>query len=274
MTAGVFATADGCRLAFADEGEGMPVLWQHGLGADRGQPAEVFPDLPGARRITLECRGHGASELGDPDQLSIAQFAEDAVALLNHLGIERAVVGGISLGAAIALRIAATRPERARRLILARPAWVDMAGPGHMRVYLEVAEAIAAYGAKAGARIFEGSARLAEIEAVSPDNAASMRWFFTRATPETTMALLSRIPLDGPGVSRERIAALTPPTLVVANGEDYVHSLATGRALAALIPGAEYREITSKTVDRDRYVAEFRAVIAGFLGELERTDAG
>jgi len=100
----------------------MPVVWQHGLGADRSQPAEVFPHSPAVGRITLECRGHGASALGDPEKLAMATFAEDVVALLDHLDIARAVVGGISLGAAVALRVAASHADRVAALILARPA--------------------------------------------------------------------------------------------------------------------------------------------------------
>jgi pimeloyl-ACP methyl ester carboxylesterase len=274
VTTGSFAAPDGCRLAFADEGEGMPVLWQHGLGADRGQPAEVFPALPGLRRITLECRGHGGSDTGDIDRLTIEQFTNDAIGLLDHLGLSRAAIGGISLGAAVALRIAALHPDRAAALILARPAWVDTAAPAHLRVYREVADLIAAHGVEGGRARFEASPLLAEIEAVSPDNAASMRWFFDRPRPDSTVALLGRIPLDGPGVARERIAALALPTLVIANDHDYVHSLATARELAALIPGAACREITSKSVDRARYVAEFRDAVADFLEGVGHPDAG
>ena len=107
MTDGTFRTEDGCLLAYEDVGEGMPVLWQHGLGADRTQPAEVFPAIPGIRRLTLECRGHGNSEMGDTSRLSIATFAADAIALLDHLRIRQAIVGGISLGAALSMRLAA-----------------------------------------------------------------------------------------------------------------------------------------------------------------------
>lgn len=265
MTPASFQTADGCRLAFLDEGEGLPVMWQHGLGADRGQPSEVFPAVHDVRRITLECRGHGQSDLGDKNRISIAQFADDAVALLDYLGVERAVVGGISLGAAIALRIAALHPDRVLGLVLARPAWVDEQGPKHLRIYREVADLIATSGSEDGKAQFEQSPSLAVVQAVSPDNAASMRWFFDRANPASTVALLSRIPAEGPGISRNRMLALVLPTLVIANDQDYVHSLATARDLASLIPGAVFREITSKTVDRARYVSEFKAALADFL---------
>jgi len=271
MSAATFRTADGCRLAFVDEGDGLPVLWQHGLGADRTQPAEVFPTMDGVRRITLECRGHGQSELGDEARISIAQFTEDAIALLDHLEIERATVGGISLGAAIGLRIAALHPDRARGLVLARPAWVDEHGPDHLRIYRDVADFLAKYGPRDGRARFEALPRLAEVETVSPDNAASMRWFFDRDNPRSTIALLSRIPAEGPGISRDRMGTLALATLVIGNDHDYVHTLATARDLASLIPGAVSCEITSKTIDRGRYVSDFKDALGLFLASRKGT---
>ena len=265
---GRFCTVDGCVLAFDRDGEGMPVVWQHGLGADRSQPAEVFPHSPAVGRITLECRGHGASALGDPEKLAIATFADDVVALLDHLDIERAVVGGISLGAAVALRVAADHANRVTALVLARPAWFVAAAPPTLRVYREVAESIADHGADEGARRFESSPLLAEIEKTSPDNAASLRGFFRRPDPASTVALLRRIPLDGPGVSLDWLAALRLPVMVIGNDRDYVHPLADARALAAAIPAATFVEITSKSVKRDAYVREFRQALAGFLASL------
>jgi pimeloyl-ACP methyl ester carboxylesterase len=264
MSGGTFETRDGCRLAYVDEGAGLPVLWQHGLGADRNQPAEVFPAMEGVRRITLECRGHGASQLGDGQGITIAQFADDAMALLDHLGVERAVVGGISLGAAIGLRLAALHPERTAGLILARPAWVDERGPETLRIYREVAELLAKYGPEEGVRHLEASLGLQAVESVSRDNADSMRSFFNRDLV-STVALLSRIPTQGPGIRRAEIECLNLPTLVIANGQDFVHSVETAQTLHNLIPGSQFRLITSKTVSRQQYVGEFKQALQEFL---------
>lgn len=265
MTGGEFRAADGCRLAYEVRGEGSPVLWQHGLGADRTQPAEVFPDLPGFQRITLECRGHGRSDLGDEAGLSIARFADDALALLDHLGVHRAVVGGISLGAAVALRLAALHPPRVAALVLARPAWVDEDGPERLAIYRDVAALLREFGPDEGRQRLSDLPRYRAVAETSPDNAASMRWFFDRPRPETTIALLDLIPRQGPGLTRDAIRRLDLPTRVIANDQDYVHPLATARTLAEMIPNADLRMVTSKTVDRDRYVAEFRAALAEFL---------
>lgn len=266
MTRGSFKTSDGCRLSYVDEGAGMPVLWQHGLGATQSQVAEVFPDSPGFRRITLECRGHGESELGAPEMLSISHFSDDAAALLDQLGIRRAVVGGLSLGAAIALRLAVNDAERIRGLIIARPAWISEPAPERMRIYLDVAELLAQYGPEPGLQSLEASARYRLVLSESPDNAASMRGFFSRDL-ESTVALLGRIPAQGPGVSREQIAGLSVPTLVIANERDHVHPIAMATEIAALIPGARLKIVPAKDVNRGAYVEAFRAALAEFLSD-------
>jgi pimeloyl-ACP methyl ester carboxylesterase len=264
MTTGAFRTQDGCLLAYEDCGEGMPLLWQHGLGADRNQPAEVFPAIEGIRRLTLECRGHGNSELGDPTRLSIATFEADALALLDHLEITQAIVGGISLGAAISMRLAALHPERVAGLILARPAWV--VGPSStMAPYLEIAELMKKFGVTEGALHFEGSACLTAVTAVSPDNAASLKSFFTRPNHESTMALLSSIPKDSPGVDGGMIAKIAGPTLIIATDHDYVHPLAYANHLKQILPKATLQLITAKSINKDLYKLDFSETLHRFL---------
>lgn len=126
---------DGLSLSFRDEGAGPVLLFQHGLGANADQPFEIMSDLDGFRRITLECRGHGGSHLGAAEDLSIATFADDLLALMDHLEIARAQVGGISMGAAITTRFAVLNPLRAQSLCIARPAWFDRAAPDNMAIF-------------------------------------------------------------------------------------------------------------------------------------------
>jgi pimeloyl-ACP methyl ester carboxylesterase len=267
MTDSTFQTEDGCLLAYEDAGEGLPVLWQHGLGADRTQPAEVFPAIPRIRRLTLECRGHGNSELGDTSRLSIATFAADAIALLDHLEIRQAIVGGISLGAALSMRLAALHSDRVTGLILARPAW--LVGPSAaMAPYLEIAPLLKEFGAHEGALRFEASACLAAVAAVSPDNAASMKSFFSRPNPASTIALLSTIPRDSPGIDAETIAGIRVPTLIIGSHQDFVHPLAYAERLQQLLLHATLQVITAKSINKDQYKLDFREALSRFLTEM------
>ena len=267
MTRPHIITPDGCRLEYEVEGEGRPVLWQHGLGAPLGQPAAVFPKDCGLMRVTLACRGHESSELGDPAKLSITTFADDCLALLDHLGIERAVAGGISLGAGLALRLAALHPGRLSKLVVARPAWVDRPSLETQSIYLEVAEAIRTFGLEAGRMHLQALAAFQALRAASPDNAASALSYFSRPRPETTVALLSAIAAGHPGLSASEISAIRTPTLVIANGEDIVHPLNYAQSLSRLLPHARLEIITSKTMDPLAYEQEFRSALFHFLAE-------
>ena len=256
---------DGTGLAFATAGSGSPVLFQHGLGADRAQVAEVFPTDPPVRRITLECRGQGVSELGPPEALSIASFSGDLAALAAHLGIAYAVVGGISMGAAIALRLAVRRPDLVRGLILARPAWLFAPGPENIQPYALVGELLGQHDAETARAEFLKSPIAERLAREAPDNLASLNGFFDYPEPKTLGALLRAIAVDGPGVSADEARVIKVPTLVIGHGEDLAHPWAYAETLAATIPGAKLVRITSKVVDRTRYVAEFKAAVAAFL---------
>lgn len=257
----------GLRLAVHDRGSGMPVVFQHGLCGDAAQPAEVFPfELP-ASCLTLECRGHGGSEAGDPGLLSIATFTDDLAHWLDSLALGPVVLGGISMGAAIALRLAVTRPELVRALVLARPAWIAEAAPANMAPNAQVGALLARHGAEEARALFEASDTARELATSAPDNLASLRGFFTREPQAVTAALLARISADGPGVSRTDIAALRIPTLVIGTEVDAIHPLGHAETLAALIPGARLAHITPKALDKPRYVQDFRATLAQFLLE-------
>ena len=90
---------DGVRFAVTDHGgEGAPFLFQHGLCGSATQTVEVIPELPDIRAITLECRGHGNSEAGNPDGFSIATFTSDVDALIDAWHLAPVIIGGISMG--------------------------------------------------------------------------------------------------------------------------------------------------------------------------------
>ena len=79
---------DGITFHYLDTGVGLPFVFQHGLGGDVAQTAEIAGELPGVRFLSLDCRGHGETRpLGDVAQLGFAAFAADVLALLDHLGI-------------------------------------------------------------------------------------------------------------------------------------------------------------------------------------------
>lgn len=257
---------DALPLAFTDQGEGLPVLFQHGLGGSEAQLREVFPDdAPGLRRISLDCRGHGASPPDPAGRYGIRIFAEDCLRLADARGIGRFVAGGISMGAAIALHLAHHHPDRVIGLILARPAWVFDAAPETMRPYAEVARYLEEAGPERGRALFDASPAAGHLAREAPANLATLRGFFAYPNPGDLACLLARIAADGPGVSAADAAALRLPCLVIGHGIDRVHPWAYAQTLAGVIPAAKLVEIPPKATEPAAHQRAFRSALRDFL---------
>ena len=118
-------THQGRRIAYRELGDGPRVIvLTHGLLMDSRMFTGLAPALAarGHRVITIDMLGHGDSD--QPHEMgaySMPQFGLDVVALLDHLAITEAVIGGTSLGANVALEVAVEAPERVRALVLEMP---------------------------------------------------------------------------------------------------------------------------------------------------------
>ncbi len=114
-----FAEVNGQRIRFDDSGgDGPPVILSHGFLMDREMFASQVDALaPEFRVITWDERGFGETEF-DGEPFTYWDSAEDCLGLLDHLAIERAVLGGMSQGGFLSLRAALLAPERVRALVL------------------------------------------------------------------------------------------------------------------------------------------------------------
>jgi pimeloyl-ACP methyl ester carboxylesterase len=215
--------SDGVRLAFIDEGEGMPVLLIHGFASSVRtnwlEPGWVsLLTREGFRVVAFDNRGHGESEkLYDPAAYSAPLMAEDARRLLEHLGIARADVMGYSMGARITAFLALAHAELVRSAIfgglggnMVRP----MAGTG------PIAHALKA----------------ASIDEVKNPTARTFR-AFAEKTGGDLKALAACIRGSRDPITRDMVAALKCPVLVATGTEDVIGGPA--EELAALIPGAQ-----------------------------------
>jgi pimeloyl-ACP methyl ester carboxylesterase len=107
-------TGDGW-LAGTDSGTGEPVVLLHGLASTHRWWDLVAARLTGLRVIRFDHRGHGDSG-APPDGYDLEHLAADTLAVLDALDVGRAVLAGHSLGAGVALRVGAARPERVAAL--------------------------------------------------------------------------------------------------------------------------------------------------------------
>ena len=263
-----FFDHDGIHFHYRESGSGMPFVFQHGLGADVNQTFELFTPPPAIRMITFDCRAHGETRpLGTEDGISIEQFTSDLVALLDHLQIRTAVVGGISMGAAIALRLALDHPHRVLGLVLSRPAWLDESRVDNMKVFSTLAEYIRKYGAWQGAQRYQETEAFQHVKRVSPDNANSLLSQFTHPRAEETVAKLERIPHYVPKHRREDWRRIKVPTLVIVNRQDEIHPFEFGDSLGREIPNARVVEVAPKSVSKERHMLEVQQALERYFAE-------
>lgn len=107
-----FDAPDGARLYFEDQGQGVPILCLSGLTRNSRDFDYVAPHLPGVRLIRMDYRGRGLSDYTGADTYAVPTEARDAIALLDHLGVDRAGVIGTSRGGLIAMILGATAHDR------------------------------------------------------------------------------------------------------------------------------------------------------------------
>lgn len=257
---------DGLAFRYEQRGRGLPFVFQHGLGADVAQPLALCSPPDGIRLIAFDCRGHGETwPTPAAETIGLSQSADDLIALLDQLGLERVVVGGISMGAGIALNLGLRYRHRIRGLVLCRPAWLDVPLPPNLRLYPVVGNLIAQFGPERGLVRFIGSTAYRDLARTHPANADSLVSQFQDRRAATDVARLERIVNDVPNRDRSDWTAIDVPTLVLGNRQDYIHPFEHAVSLADAIPDAELREVTPKAVDASAHIEDSRAVIDDFL---------
>jgi pimeloyl-ACP methyl ester carboxylesterase len=257
---------DGLTFHYLDRGAGLPLVVHHGLGGDTSQPGLLFDPPPGFRLVCPDGRGHGrTTPLGDAEKVRIGALGDDLIGLLDHLGIAAAIVGGISMGAAVALNVAMRHPRRVLGLVLSRPAWLDQPLPDHLAVFPCIARLIEQFGPVEGQRRFLASDEYRAQHAASADGARGLAKHFEHPRAPDYAVVFDRIPRDVAWPDRRAWSAIAVPTLVMANRLDPIHPFEYGEELARLIPNATFREITPKSVSLIGHGQDVRAALAEFL---------
>lgn len=113
---------NGRKLEYEVSGEGLPLVFLHGLGGSVNQIKSLYDAIPGIKLIVPNQQGHGRS-VPEWEHFGFDSLADDVIALLDCLGIKRAVIAGISMGAAVSLNLAVRYADYVQKLILIRNAW-------------------------------------------------------------------------------------------------------------------------------------------------------
>ncbi len=265
-----FYEAEGITFHFADDNnDRTPFVFQHGLGADLSQPMSFFGEDRPFRLISMDCRGHGRTvPLGNRHFLRFNSFSDDIINLLDHLNLPKAAIGGISMGAGVALNFAVRHPARTRALILSRAAWLTEPMTPNLTVFPKIAGLIRENGAQRGKELFACTAEYETALQSSPANAASLMVQFLRERANETYEMLESIPKDVPAPDIASWKRIDFPTLVLACRNDLLHPFEYGQVLAREIPGARFAEIAGKPISEQKHAEDVRREILQFMGEI------
>lgn len=233
-----FVEIDGCVLHIREDGpaHGPAILFSNSLGTDlRIWDAVVDAVSDRWRCIRMDKRGHGLSELGDAP-ISIERYAADALGVLDHLGIRRAAMVGVSIGGMITQASYAARPEAFAGLMMCDTA----AKIGAPDMWQQRIDMVTTGGLDAMA-----------------DNILE-RWFapaFHRDRPVDLIGyrqMLIRTPADGYAAACAAIRdadltakapAIKIPSVVVCGADDGATTPEVVSAFAAALPNARYVEL-------------------------------
>jgi pimeloyl-ACP methyl ester carboxylesterase len=249
--AGSFTYGDH-RLAYTEFGSGEHVVvLTHGIMFTRRMHAPLARSLArsGYRVVTLDLLGHGDSDRpGDSWRYSMPDFAEQTIGLLDHLGIDRAVVGGTSLGANVTLEVAVRAPRRVRGIIVEMPV-LDNAIVAGLLTFAPLLFAarflpLSVQAVAAVAHRIPHGNQWADVVTDTLDQ-----------EPESMAALLHGVLFGRIAPPKAVRRTIQVPALVVGHERDPIHPFGDADTLAADLPDAEFVQARSPVelrVDPDR----------------------
>lgn len=239
-----FLEEEGDRLEYTEYGSGNRwVVLIGGLLMPRrmNQPLARALAEQGLHVLCLDLLGHGRSDRpSDPLAYSVPEFADQVVALLDHVGADQAVVGGVSLGANVALTVAARRPERVRGLMIEMPVLNNALDAAAM-TFLPLM--FAAKYVPWTVRLVSRLTRPVPREVVPFWIGVGLDTLDQR--PAAMAAVLHGLIFAGAAPSAAARRRIQVPSLVVGHAHDPIHPFADARLLAEELPNCRFEQASS-----------------------------
>ena len=234
--AAVHVPAGDVKLGVDVRGEGVPVLFVHGFPFDHTVWRHQLATLSRAKRIAPDLRGVGSSGTPASDGYTLARYADDLVAVLDSLGIQAAVVCGLSMGGYVIFELLRRHPERVRAIVLADTKAEPDSDEGK-RGRDELAALAGREGPDAVIDRLLPRLLAPATLATQPEVVAQVREMARRWTVPGLVGALHTL-RDRPD-STATLRAVRVPTLIVVGEDDAVSPPTAAQAMAALIPGAQ-----------------------------------
>jgi pimeloyl-ACP methyl ester carboxylesterase len=233
---------DNHRISFDEYGEGdRPLVLIHGLLMNRRMFDRLGPEMAerGNRVITVDLLGHGRSDRPpEMSRYSMTFFARQVEALLDHLDLDQAVVGGTSLGANATLELNYLAPERVKAMMIEMPV-LDNALLAAAVIFTPIMVGLR-FGEPLLRRLASGARR---IPRTNPLLDIGLDWF--RQDPAPSSAILEGLFLGSSAPHHQFRVQMTQPTLVIGHHADPLHPFSDSGMLAEELPNSRLIEASS-----------------------------
>lgn len=233
---------DNHRISFDEYGEGdRPLVLIHGLLMNRRMFDRLGPEMAerGNRVITVDLLGHGRSDRPpEMSRYSMTFFARQVEALLDHLELDQAVVGGTSLGANATLELSHLAPERVKAMMIEMPV-LDNALLAAAVIFTPIMVGLR-FGEPLLRWLASGARR---IPRTNPLLDLGLDWF--RQDPAPSSAILEGLFLGSSAPHHQFRVQMTQPTLVIGHHADPLHPFSDSGMLAEELPGSRLIEASS-----------------------------
>ena len=242
-----------------------PLILLHGLLLSQEMHRPLAEDLAarGNHVVTLDLLGHGRSDRPrDMWRYSMASYAEQVVALMDHLGLERAAVMGTSLGANVALEVAAQQPERLQALVIEMPV-LDNGLLGSAIAFTPLLVALT-FGEPV-MRLLSGVTRALPRRLLP--HYGNVMLDVVRQDPGPGGALLQGLFFGRIAPPRSERRTFATPTLVLGHARDPVHPFSDAGMLAKEMPNARLL-VADSLVELRMRPERLTGEIADFLDEV------
>lgn len=242
-------------------GEGAPLVFLHGLGGSMSAIKDTYQLVDGVQLILIDGAGHGQSTMDESDY-GFEQLAHDVIDVIKHLDLESVVLAGISMGAAISLKVSLIAPELVSKLVLIRSAWVnEPMDPQFVQMYELTSEYL-------GKRDMDGLKQTQEYKDYAQNSsylANSLLNYFTDEASLKYPQKLRILPKTHPFDSWDELKKIEIPTLVIGTQHDPLHPFEISEQLAKHIPHSTFIEIPSKTLDAQSHLRELNLEMNRFI---------
>lgn len=234
-----FVEVEGARIFYQVQGEGQPLLLIHGYPLSGDLFAENREALvqAGYQVITLDLRGYGRSEaLGEQPEGTIESYADDVLAVMDELGVESAVIGGMSMGGPIVFSMYEEAPERFDGMILIDTTAAP-APPPEVGVWRGIIEVVRQDGTAAAPPLVIDEMLTGEARLEQPELADYLIGIMNEASEQAFIAGAEAL------ATRPDFQPLLPeidvPALVIVGIQDTIYPIDLAQAMAEAIPGAD-----------------------------------